>query len=138
MVAESRYGWSSNDWDSLVDAGRRFLIERARLGQLTSYTEMNTVVSDRTGLRPFDFGLDRDRAAMGHLLYCIVEEDRPATGHMISALVKYLNENDAGPGFYRLAAEYGLLAESSTRDDRMAFWTSEVDAIQRYYRRRRR
>jgi hypothetical protein len=33
------------------------LIERARLGGLTSYTEMNATLDRRTGLRRFDFKL---------------------------------------------------------------------------------
>jgi hypothetical protein len=32
-----------------------------------------------------------ERAAMGHLLYLIVERNRPSTGLMISALVTHLN-----------------------------------------------
>jgi hypothetical protein len=36
---------------------------------------------------------------MGHLLYLIVERNRPSTGLMISALVTYLGANDAGTGF---------------------------------------
>jgi len=49
-------------------AGEAFLIERARLGRLTSYTVLNATLERRTGLRRFDFGLQAERAAMGHLL----------------------------------------------------------------------
>jgi hypothetical protein len=47
---------------------RQELVERARLERVTSYTEMNTVVAQRTGIRKFDFDQESDRAAMGHLL----------------------------------------------------------------------
>ncbi len=47
----------------------------------------------------FDLGHADERAAMGRLLYLIVERNRPATGLMISALVTYLDANDAGTGF---------------------------------------
>ncbi|MGN6372186.1 MAG: hypothetical protein ACTHM1_04245 [Solirubrobacteraceae bacterium] len=83
---------------------------------------------------PFDFSLDRERAAMGHLLCRIVEQERPESGHMISALVTYLGENDAGPGFYTLAQEYGLLPMGSGREARLTFWSNEVAAIHRRYR----
>ena len=63
--------------------------------RLTSYTQLNTVLNARTGLRPFDFNLDGERAAMGQLLGRIVERERPKSGHMIWALVIDLGENDA-------------------------------------------
>ena len=67
----------------------------------------------RTGIRGFDFEQDSERAAIGHLLGLIVERNRPTTGLLISALVQYLNTNDAGPGFYALAADLGLLPRRS-------------------------
>ena len=59
------------------------------MDRLTTYTEMNTVLEQRTGLLPFNFELDHDRAAMGHLLGRILELDRPTSGRMITALVSY-------------------------------------------------
>ena len=49
------YGRDHSDWEDLEDAGLAFLIERARLERVTSYTEMNHVLGQRTGLRLFDF-----------------------------------------------------------------------------------
>ena len=46
---------------------------------------------------------------MGHLLGLIVERNLPDTNLMISALVHYLDENDAGPGFDGLAQQDGFL-----------------------------
>jgi hypothetical protein len=63
---------------------------------MTSYTELNATLQRRTGLAGFGFGRADERAAMGHLLYLIVERNRPATNLMISALVTYLDANDAG------------------------------------------
>jgi hypothetical protein len=42
-VPPFRYGRDEAEWDELEDAGLAFLIERARLDRVTSYTEMNTV-----------------------------------------------------------------------------------------------
>jgi hypothetical protein len=39
-------------------AGWEFLIAQARLERTTSYTETNTVLARRTGVREFDFDLD--------------------------------------------------------------------------------
>jgi hypothetical protein len=78
------FGRDQADWDLLAEAGETFLIERARLGRLTSYTELNAVLERRTGLRRFDFGMQADRTAMGHLLgLIVVERNRPVTGLMV-------------------------------------------------------
>lgn len=79
------HGRSEADWDQLADAGLPFLLERARLGNLNSYTELHATLERRTGLLGFDFGRADERAAMGHLLYLVVERNRPTTGRMISA-----------------------------------------------------
>jgi hypothetical protein len=72
---------------------------------------------------------------MGELLGTITDLERPSSGHMISAIVIYLNENDAGSGFYKLAELNGDLPEGSTKDRRLSFWANEVKAIHDDYRR---
>ena len=101
------YGRGDDEWDRLAETGLAFLIERARLKKMTTYTELNATLCRRTGLRGFDFEQEKERAAMGHLLGLIVDRNHPTTTLMISALVQYLNANDAGPGFYALAVELG-------------------------------
>lgn len=64
----THYGRSADDWAALEDAGWEFLVSQARLRQPTSYSEMNEVLAQRTGVRKFDFDLDSERAAMGELL----------------------------------------------------------------------
>ena len=129
------YGRDQAEWDQLAQVGEQFLIERARLGRLTSYTELNATLERRTGLRSFDFGMQADRAAMGHLLGLIVQErNRSITHLMISALVIYLDGNDAGSGFYKLAQDLGDLPpgalSSHTRD---RFWTDQVKRLFDFY-----
>jgi hypothetical protein len=97
--AVSLFGRDDIAWDEMATAGEAFLIERARLARLTTYTELNATLARRTSLPGFDFDRQDERAAMAHLLGLIVERNRPATGLMISALVTYLDANDAGPGF---------------------------------------
>src|SRR3954449_12524830 len=103
------YGRDQAEWDQLLKAGLEFLVQRARLQKLSSYTEMNATLARRTGARPFDFEQDGERRAMGALLEAIGERNLPETGVMITALVSYLGENDAGPGFYAYAQRIGFL-----------------------------
>ncbi|WP_405973367.1 hypothetical protein OG496_31665 [Streptomyces sp. NBC_00988] len=129
------YGRSDEAWDQLADAGLKFLIERARLHKVTTYTEMNSVLAQRTGLPRFDFEQASERAAMGHLLGLIVEQDHPESRLMISALVHYLDANDAGPGFYRLAQQLGLLRKGSSSAARLEFWIEQVNSLHKLHTR---
>lgn len=131
----NKYGRDEGTWDQLIEAGLEFLIERARLGGTTSYTELNTELELRTGLPGFDFGRQDGRSAMGHLLGRIVERNLPETQLMISALVIYLDGNDAGGGFYGLAADLGLLPRNASRAQKDAFWVRQVTGLHNYYSR---
>lgn len=128
MTNELVYGRSTDDWDELVEAGTRFLEERARLERPTTYTELNAVLERRTGQRPFRFDDASERAAVGYLLGRIVEGDYPTRGYMLSALVIYLNGNDPGTGFYALATQMGLIAHDG---DKLKFWTEQLNGLRK-------
>ena len=49
------------------------------------------------------------------------------------SIVLYLNENDAGSGFYRLAVDLNLLTPKPTADQRLVFWAGQVKATYEYY-----
>ncbi|MFF7609003.1 hypothetical protein [Streptomyces parvulus] len=127
------YGRADSEWDELVEAGRRFLVERAKLRTTTSYTELNVTLARRTGCRAFDFERADERAAMGHLLGLIVERDQEIAPSdppvMLSALVIYLGVNDAGSGFYQLAKELGLLPMSASADEKSRFWIGQLNRL---------
>lgn len=125
----SRYGREDDEWAALQTAGWEFLTARARLERPTSYTEMNTVLARRTGVREFDFGLDGERHTMGELLGQLSERSLAEAGLLISVLVHYLNANDAGPGFYELAQRKGLLPRGA---DKLAFWVGHLRAVCAY------
>lgn len=129
----SLFNRDESSWGEMETSGEAFLIERARLARLTSYTELNATIVRRTGLPGFDFSRQDERAAMGHLLGLIVERNRPANGLMISALVSYLDANDAGPGFYALAQQLGYLPRGSSASVRFDFWINQVKSIHRHY-----
>ena len=127
------YGRDDLAWDELAQVGLEFLIERARLRKLTSYTELNATLVRRTRLPGFDFNRADERAAMGHLLYLIVELNRPATGLMISALVTYLDANDAGSGFYSYANDLAMLPGNASAMQKLEFWAGQVKELHEYY-----
>jgi hypothetical protein len=127
------HGRDDAEWNRLVDAGSEFLVERAGLRKVTSYTELNATLARRTGARLFDFEQAGERRAMGALLETIGERNRPQTGVMITALVHYLGQNDAGPGFYTYAQRIGFLRKGATEDERFEFWASQVGAVHDHY-----
>lgn len=128
-------GWTDADWAAMRAEGKDFLVERARMERTTTYTELNAALVRRTGTAGFDFDYQDHRAAMGRLLGDITADAFTETGgRMLSAIVIYLNANDPGPGFYKLAKSKRLLGES---DDRNAFWVEQLNGLYRHYRRSR-
>lgn len=65
----------------------------------------------------------------------IVEQSFPRTGLMLSALVHYLDANDAGPGFYHLATQLGLLPHGASAPSKAEFWIRQVNAVHDHYSR---
>jgi hypothetical protein len=113
-------GRTGAEWEALDTAGWEFLVSQARLGRTTSYTEMNTVLARRTGVHEFDFDLDSERHAMGELLSQFSDRSFSTARLLISVLVQYLNANDAGPGFYDLAARKHLLRPRPSQDEKLS------------------
>jgi hypothetical protein len=131
-----RYGRLADEWARMADAGKAFLVERARMERTTSYTEFNAALVNRAGTAGFDFNIDADRAAVGELLGQISEQAFTETGGLlISALVQYLDANDAGPGFYALARHKGFDVPQ-TRDSRQLFWAGHVKKVHQHYGRK--
>ena len=133
MPGEMLYGRTEAEWDELTANGVAFLTERARLKTDTTYTELNAVLARRTGQRPFDFERADERAAVGHLLGLIVERTYTDREVMLSALVRYLDANDAGPGFYALAQRMGLIQKNASADAKLEFWIGQVNRTYAVY-----
>ena len=129
------YGRPEPEWDELEEACLAFLLEIARY-RLTTYTELNEVLVQRTGLAGFDFSRAADRAAMGHLLGLVADRTFAESGLLISALVKYVHENGPGPGFFSIASddEHRLLPKTATAMERLDFWAIHVGKVQEHYR----
>lgn len=79
---------------------------------------------------------DDERAAMGHLLGRAVDRNYPRTGCMITALVHYLNANDAGSGFYHHATQIGLLRRGASAAEKEEFGIGQINGIYDFYKRR--
>lgn len=129
------YGRTGVEWDQLTDWTVRFLREKARLGLTTNYSELSSTLARRHGARAFDFDLESERAAMGYLLGRAVDVELAVSGLMASAIVLYLNRNDAGPGFFKKAQEVGLLSRRATEPERDRFWQEQVRAVHERYAR---
>jgi hypothetical protein len=129
-----KYGRTEDEWQHLEDVGWKFLKERARLPTTISYAEVDAVLVRRAGLSPpFDFDHEADRAAMGYLLGRISERSFEASGLLITALVQYLNENDAGKGFFDLAYTKRLIPRPRLPEmERLVFWARHVGQVQEY------
>jgi hypothetical protein len=70
---------------------------------------------------------------MGYLLGQISEHEYPRTGLLISALVHYLDANDAGPGFYKLAQKKNLIPLGASRSAQWEFWVKHVGQVHAWY-----
>lgn len=123
------YGRTDEEWAALEAARWDFLVRQSGLQRTTSYSEMNTVLARRSGVREFDFHLDTERHTMGELLEQLSERSYGEAGLLISVLVQFLNENDPGSGFYRLAQRKKLLSSGSSRDQTLAFPVEHVKAV---------
>jgi hypothetical protein len=122
----------------LEQAGWDFLKEKAaeRRGDAAhdptvSYGNANEEMATRTGQSAFDFGQQAGRAAMGYLLGRISRNRSwPVSQLLISALVRYQGEADAGPGFFNLAREVGLIHGPLPDLERLEFWLRHVRQVQ--------
>lgn len=128
------FGRTDDEWDRFVDDAVAYLTEQAGRQSIVSYSDLNSALA-RRGHIPFDFGLERDRAAVGWLLGDAVRRTIDDSGAMLSAIVLYTAGNDAGPGFYKFATELGLLANTASPDDKLAFWSLQVKAVHQHYAR---
>ncbi|MCK1814625.1 hypothetical protein N0X72_13365 [Streptomyces carpaticus] len=127
------YNRDEETWEALTVAGREFLTECAADGKLTDYTTLNRELAERTGLAGFDFHRPDERAALGHLLYRVVESTYPQARKMLSAVVVYGNSNDPGTGFYALATEMDLLPKGASAEQKLAFWSDQLTGIFAHY-----
>ena len=49
MTNPMHYGRDDDFWNAWIDAGLKFVVEIAKLGNVTTYTEVRAVLATRTG-----------------------------------------------------------------------------------------
>jgi hypothetical protein len=137
------FGRTELEWEQLEAAGWDMLSDCSDL--LTTYTDLNNDLADATGQPPWNFSNPAHRNAMAHLLgrladrsyaECVAAGREPL---MISAVCKFMRENDAGDGFYAKALELQLIPEALYKDklSRFGWWALHVGKVQAWLKERR-
>jgi hypothetical protein len=132
----SIWGRDELAWARLVDTAYEIVIEQCRLGRLIDYSELSLMLHERTGEEPFRFEFERDKAAIGQLLYEVAERgraDHPELDIVLSAAVVLKGQDGPGDGFFRYARDRGYIASAKTPDERIAFWLSQWSKCQVAY-----
>lgn len=70
---------------------------------------------------------------MGAVLGEVATSQLTEAGALVSAIVVYLGQNDAGPGFFKLASALSLLAPKSSAEQKLVFWADQVKRIHEHY-----
>ncbi|MCD5341452.1 hypothetical protein LR392_04310 [Arthrobacter sp. AK04] len=133
---DSLYGRTSDEWEEMRDAAEKFLVSVAEKAGMTDYSSLNRAIAEQTGLKPFDYGLESERAAIGRMLGEISIKSNSTQGVMLSALVTHRHSNDEGAGFYKLAAELGRMPRKPTEDEKLQALVSLTKEVHRFYSRR--
>lgn len=133
---DSLYGRSRDEWEEMRDAAESFLGKVAENAGMTDYSSLNRAISEQTGFRPFDYGLESDRAAIGRMLGEISVRTNADYGVMLSALVTHRGSNDEGAGFYKLAAELGKMPRKPTADEKLQALVRLTKEVHSHYARR--
>lgn len=128
------YGRNNDEWKRIVDDAVTFLTEQAWSKHITSYSDLNSALAHQ-GHISFNFGMERGHAAVGVVLGETLKRTIDESGVVLSAIVSYVGQNDPGPGFYSFANQLGLLPDTATADERLAFWARQVEAVHKRYAR---
>lgn len=126
------FGRNDDEWAAIVEVTIDFLKAKARRRQLSTYTQVNAAIG-QSWHRMFDFTDPSGRNAIGAVLGNATKQTIKESGAMLSSIVYYLDRNDTGPGFFALAVELGLLANTASNEEKLAFWTSQVKRIHNFY-----
>lgn len=135
-IREPFFGRTELEWEELEAVGWDLLLNCTI--RLTTYSELNNDLARITGQPTWNFSNPAHRNAMAHLLGLLSDRSYAecmASGRepvMISALCKFMHENDAGDGFYRKAVELKLISENlyKNRVTRFEWWAAQVGKVQ--------
>lgn len=131
------YGRTELEWEALMAAAEDYLISVAEDRKMSNYGDLNAELVRVTGQRPFDFGQESERAAVGRLLGEISRRSHAEHGIMLSALVTHRNSTNEGAGFYKLAAELGEMPSKPSADQKLMAMVEQVGKVHAHYAARR-
>lgn len=131
----SYFGHPWSYWFSMRDAGMKHIAETSHRSRLTTYADLWKGVVSEVGEEAGD-----PWRQLPMLLGYISDEHHDAVGAIPTAVVVYdLADGHPGPGFFRLAAHYGLLpgadapslGEDWTQmtDRQQIFWDQQVTQV---------
>jgi hypothetical protein len=140
---EPFFGRTQLQWEELEAVGWDLLLDCTV--KLTTYTDLNKDLARITGQPTWNFNNPADRNAMAHLLGRLADRSYAecvAAGRdpvIISAVCKFMHENDAGDGFYRKAIELHVMPEAlyKNRTARFIWWADHVGKVQAWLADRR-
>lgn len=95
----------------------KFLVGRAKLGRVTTFKEVATVVGKQTGTTP-------DRRSVGKALAQVAQDSYESDGVILPALVVHWNDNRPGHRFAKWAQRAGLDTSDVTE-----LHTEQLDTI---------
>jgi len=114
-------------WENAMVEARSVLIERAKAGDLISYSDLDKEIN----AIKFDMEQVDNRQVLGQVIGELsIQEDRAGRG-MISAIVVHKVDHVPGDGFYSFAEELG-------RDisDKQVCWITEVKKVHESWQRK--
>ncbi|MCC3296825.1 hypothetical protein [Arthrobacter caoxuetaonis] len=128
------FGRTEVEWQQLQQAAETYLTSVARSRGMTDYSQLNRELTRATGQAPFDFSREADRTAVGRLLGEVSRRSHLEHGVMLSALVTHKNSTNEGAGFYKLAAELGVMPPKPTSDQKLQVMIEQVNKVHATYR----
>lgn len=133
MADNSRWGYTTDQWNELIDTGYDFLARVAAEGGMTNYTILSENWRAETGLNVPVFG-DPMRFLLGDIAIRSYRE----RGVVLTALVEYKDRTKTQPavGFLNISVELGIISEPATMTEyaKDAFWVEQIQASHAAYR----
>lgn len=108
-------------FEAKLAATEKFLANRAKLGRLTTYQELGTVLGKKlaeNGQRRIDTPVRREKVAD---VLKALDKKYADSGFLPSVLVSHFWDNSPGHRFFKTAVRSGLLPETAGEDEREGF-----------------
>ncbi len=105
-----------------VRSDARMVAAASTLDELVTYGEIGSLM----GITVSGSHMGR---VVGMVLGMITDEERKADRPMLSAVVVSSTNRRPGPGFWGLAAQYGLIGEDADEAEKRTFWEDQLRVV---------